>query len=99
MSYELRFHIPESVDSDTKERLIRMLTRECGGTTTYEYRGTWVDGDVVMAESGEIVTCVTDTESYGKADDMCDSYNDWLKRNTDESAIMSDVRECNVVID
>jgi len=100
MNYELRFHVPESVDSDVQTRLERMLTKRFGGTTAYPYRGTWEnENGRYVSETGDVVTSVMDTDSRTRARNAANDVHEWLQEETDESAIMSDVRRCNVRID
>lgn len=100
MSYELRIHVPESVDSEVRSELIDKLTKEHGGTTTYEYRGTWVnDQNQVERESGYVVTCLLDgVQESARAAWVRRWYHDHMKRKTDETAIMTDVRETNATV-
>lgn len=100
MSYELRIHIPESVDNDVRSELINKLTREYGGTTTYEYTGTWVnDQNEVERENGHIVTCLLNgINESARAAWVRRWYVGWIKEQTDERAIMTDIRKTNAVI-
>lgn len=100
MSYELRIHVPESVNSEVRSELIEKLTREYGGTTTYEYTGTWVnDQNQVEWESGHVVTCLLDgVYESARAGWIRREYIGWMKANTDERAIMTDVRETNATV-
>jgi len=100
MSYELRIHVPESVDSDVRADLIEGLTREYGGTTTYEYTGTWVnDQDQIERENGHVVTCVlSGVNESARAAWVRRWYVAYLKDKTQERAIMSDVRETNATV-
>jgi len=100
MSYELRFHVPESVDSDVRKRLGRMLTKRFGGTTTFAYRGTWEnENGRYVSETGDVVTSVMDTNSCIRARNAANDVHEWLQEKTDEESVMSDVRRCNVRID
>jgi hypothetical protein len=100
MSYELRIHVPESVADSVRSELINNLTREYGGTTIYEYTGTWVnDNDQVERENGHIVTCLlSGVEESARAAWVRRWYVAWFKDKTQERAIMSDVRETNATI-
>lgn len=100
MSYELRIHVPESVADSVRAELIEKLTREYGGTTTYEYTGTWVadDGDVIT-EDGHVVTCLLDgVKESARAAWVRRWYHDYMKRKTDERAIMTDIRKTNATV-
>lgn len=100
MSYELRIHVPKSVNSEVRSELIEKLTREYGGTTTYEYTGTWVnDQNQVERESGHVVTCLLDgVQESAQAAWVRRWYVGWIKENTNERAIMTDIRKTNAVI-
>jgi len=100
MSYELRIHVPESVDKEVRSELIEQLTKEYGGTTTYEYTGTWVnDNDQVERESGHVVTCLLEgIQESARAAWVRRWYVGWLKERTQERAIMTDIRETNAVV-
>lgn len=100
MSHELRIHVPESVDSEVRSELINKLTREYGGTTTYEYTGTWVnESDEIERESGHVVTCLLDgVDESARAGWVRRWYVSWLAQKTQERAIMSDGRETNATV-
>jgi hypothetical protein len=100
MSYELRIHVPESVPDSVRSDLINKLTRKYGGTTTYEYTGTWLnDHDQVEYESGYVVTChLAGVQESARAAWVRRWYVSWFKDKTQERAIMSDVRETNATV-
>jgi len=100
MSYELRIHVPDSVSDSVRADLIERLTREYGGTTTYEYTGTWVnDQDQIERENGHVVTCVlSGVNESARAAWVRRWYVAYLKDKTQERAIMSDVRETNATV-
>ena len=95
MSYELRIHVPESVNNEVLSELINNLTREYGGTTTYEYTGTWVnDQDQIERENGHVVTCVlSGVNESARAAWGRRWYVAYLKDQTQERASMSGGRE------
>jgi len=100
MSYELRIHVPESVNNEVRSELINKLTRKYGGTTVYEYTGTWVnDQNQVERENGHVVTCLlSGVEESARAAWVRRWYVGWLKEKTQERAIMTDIRKTNATV-
>lgn len=98
--FTLRVYVPETVPDAVLQASKRILARNHGGYTAFQSRGGWVDdsGELVEETTTVLEVAVSTLESrFESPAQYADHWAGWLKANSDETVVMTEMRDVDVI--
>ena len=96
---ELLYYDSVETNSNSKVNKLKGCSRQLGGDTKYNPRGTWIRSFVVAEHHNQLVDCILKTQDFiGYNFDERQKTLDWRIRNLEELQIIFDDFDCPDVV-